>query len=58
MVAVGGDPEHTIGAVTLLTALLPALPAYLLLAAAIPLLAPPLPAVDLPNRRFARARRP
>jgi hypothetical protein len=57
VVAVGGDPEHTIGATTFLTALLPALPAYLLLAAAIPLLAPPLPSWRPSRPRFLAARR-
>ena len=57
LVALGGDPDNTIGGGTFLTVLVPALPAYLLLAAAIPLLAPPLPASPLPSRRFARVRR-
>jgi hypothetical protein len=47
------DPDLTIGAGTLLPALLPVLPAYLLLTAAIPLLAPPVPslrALSVPGR--------
>ena len=48
LVVLGGDPDYTIGAGTFLSALVPALPAYALLTAAIPLLAPPLPAWRLP----------
>jgi hypothetical protein len=62
LVALGGDPENTIGGGTFLIVLVPALPAYLLLAAAIPLLAPPLPAWRevvrrIPRPRFLAARR-
>ena len=62
LLALGGDPENTIGSGTFLTVLVPALPAYLLLAAAIPLLAPPLPAWRevvrrIPRPRFLAARR-
>jgi hypothetical protein len=57
LLALGGDPEHTIGSGTFLTVLVPALPAYLLLAAAIPLLAPPLPAWRPSRPRFLAARR-
>jgi hypothetical protein len=61
LVARGGDPDNTVGGGTFLTILVPALPAYLLLAAAIPLLAPPVPWRDiarrLPHPRLARARR-
>jgi len=50
----GTDPEVTIGAGTFFGALLPAWPAYVLLAAAIPLLAPPLPSL---RRRAGAAMR-
>lgn len=57
LVALGGDPDNTIGGGTFLAVLVPALPAYLLLAAAIPLLAPPLPGWRPSRPRFLAARR-
>lgn len=53
----GTDPGATVGAGTFLPALLPALPAYVLLVAAIPLLVPPLPSLRgaVPRRLRARA---
>jgi hypothetical protein len=52
----GTDPEVSIGAGTFFLALLPALPAYVLLVAAIPLVAPPLPWRTLADR-YRRADR-
>jgi hypothetical protein len=51
----GTDPEVSIGAGTFFQALLPALPAYVLLVAAIPLLMPPLPDFTPIRRRIARS---
>jgi hypothetical protein len=54
----GTDPDVAIGTGTFFLAFLPALPAYVLLVAAIPLLAPPLPPLRaLAPRRWQRARR-
>jgi hypothetical protein len=55
LVVRGTDPEVSIGAGTFFPALLPALPAYVLLVTAIPLLMPRLPDVRPIRRRIARS---